>query len=469
MVDDSSTPPAAASAPAAKVYYEGCPGCAMERKKESNKGVPYKELLLVGVINTRSRYETCMLLKEKKTLGFMPGFSVSTAWGLGVIIGPAIGGYLAQIFSLWTVSDRKYGGLSFSSKDVGQVLTVAGASLTVYQLFVYRWVDKIFGPIHSTRVAAPQEQRGAANGIATTAMSLFKAAAPAAGGVIFSWAQKRQHAAFFPGKHSVLATVKIAMLFCIIGLFNYCIKEIYAIWPCCDLYLQALSPWDTAKSDTLNRSRQKCVLVENGGTARVGGSDLAHLVRAYHKSLSLELLRDRGASPPSEAEKWRWEAMDVFGLIPWWCSPYSKFSSPPAVTELAPSPSTIAFAPVSTAITNQSLLHPVTCQARLLACWPSRARAPATEAPHERVRVQAPGALWSWLAGDCAALSLASGWASERASCGVSTREPELIGRAPPCWAAEQLGRAHAAPAVLLDRARWQLACSEAQEAEIKF
>ncbi|GJM88081.1 hypothetical protein PR202_ga04105 [Eleusine coracana subsp. coracana] len=79
----------------------------------------------------------------------------------------------------------------------------------------------------------------------------------------------------------------------------------------CDLYLQALSPWDTAKSDTLNRSRQKCVLVENGGTARVGGSDLAHLVRAYHKSLSLELLRDRGASPPSEAEKWRWEAMDV--------------------------------------------------------------------------------------------------------------------------------------------------------------
>ncbi|GJM88080.1 hypothetical protein PR202_ga04104 [Eleusine coracana subsp. coracana] len=297
MVDDSSTPPAAASAPAAKVYYEGCPGCAMERKKESNKGVPYKELLLVGVITLAAgasyllgrgfasifwgmvadrigrkpviafsifsviifntlfglSVKYWMAITTRFLLGALNGFLgpikaysvevcrseqaalglsvVSTAWGLGVIIGPAIGGYLAQIFSLWTVSDRKYGGLSFSSKDVGQVLTVAGASLTVYQLFVYRWVDKIFGPIHSTRVAAPQEQRGAANGIATTAMSLFKAAAPAAGGVIFSWAQKRQHAAFFPGKHSVLATVKIAMLFCIIGLFNYCIKEIYAIWP----------------------------------------------------------------------------------------------------------------------------------------------------------------------------------------------------------------------------------------------
>nr|CBX25238.1 hypothetical_protein [Oryza brachyantha] len=126
----------------------------------------------------------------------------------------------SEIFSLWTVSDRKYGGLSFSSKDVGQVLAVAGASLLVYQLFIYRWVDKILGPINSTRIAsalsipiiaaypfmthlsgirlgvslyiaamvksvlAPQGQRGAANGIATTAMSLFKAVAPAGAGVL---------------------------------------------------------------------------------------------------------------------------------------------------------------------------------------------------------------------------------------------------------------------------------------------
>jgi hypothetical protein len=33
---------------------------------------------------------------------------------------------LKQILSLWTVSDRKYGGLSFSSKEIGQVLAIAG-------------------------------------------------------------------------------------------------------------------------------------------------------------------------------------------------------------------------------------------------------------------------------------------------------------------------------------------------------
>ncbi|KAM0843219.1 hypothetical protein ACQ4PT_057857 [Festuca glaucescens] len=166
----------------------------------------------------------------------------------------------SEIFSLWTVSDRKYGGLSFSSKDVGQVLTVAGACLLVYQLFVYRWLDKILGTINSTRIASalsipiiaaypfmthlsgirlgvvlyiaamfksslaitrvsgtsllqnnvvPQGQRGAANGIATTFMSLFKSVAPAGAGIIFSWAQKRQHAAFFPGDQMVFLLLNL--------------------------------------------------------------------------------------------------------------------------------------------------------------------------------------------------------------------------------------------------------------------
>ncbi|TVT99580.1 hypothetical protein EJB05_55008, partial [Eragrostis curvula] len=307
---------------------------------------------LNGILAPIKAYSIEVCRDEHQALGLS---IVSTAWGLGVIIGPAIGGYLAQpvkqyphlfheksafgrqkmtlfrigiyifiihrvskqetlhkhkglagivettegvntqeskelpkeslfknwplmssiltysvfslhdtayseIFSLWTVSDRKFGGLSFSSKDVGQVLTVAGASLLVYQLFVYRWVHKILGPIYSTRVAAalsipiiaaypfmtrlsglrlgaalysasmiksvlaitittgisllqnnavPQEQRGAANGIATTAMSLFKAVAPAAAGVIFSWSQKRQHAAFFPGDQMVFLLLNL--------------------------------------------------------------------------------------------------------------------------------------------------------------------------------------------------------------------------------------------------------------------
>uniref|UniRef100_A0A0E0F292 Major facilitator superfamily (MFS) profile domain-containing protein n=1 Tax=Oryza meridionalis TaxID=40149 RepID=A0A0E0F292_9ORYZ len=424
--------PLMAEPPATKVYHDGCPGCAMEQRKEELKGIPYREFLFVAITTLASSLPISSLFpflyfmirdlhvaRTEEDIGFYAGFLgasymigrgfasilwgmvadrigrkpviifsilavivfntlfglsvkywmavttrfllgalngllapikaysievcraehqalglsiVSTAWGIGLVVGPAIGGYLAQpvkqyphlfheksifgrfpyllpclcislfallvlisciwlpetlhkhkgletgveaaeasttqgsaeshkkslfrnwplmssiitycvfslhdtayseIFSLWTVSDRKYGGLSFSSKDVGQVLAVAGASLLVYQLFIYRWVDTVLGPINSTRIASvlsipiiaaypfmthlsgirlgaalysaamiksvlaitiitgtsllqnkavPQGQRGAANGIATTAMSLFKAVAPAGAG-----------------------------------------------------------------------------------------------------------------------------------------------------------------------------------------------------------------------------------------------------------------------------------------------
>ncbi|AQK57211.1 carbohydrate transporter/ sugar porter/ transporter isoform 2 [Zea mays] len=159
-----------------------------------------------------------------------------------------------EVFSLWAESDKKYGGLSLSSEDVGQVLAVTGASLLVYQLFLYPSINKVLGPIKSSRVAAilcipilfaypymtylsepglsivlniasviknnlgvtiitgtfilqnnavPQDQRGAANGLSMTGMSFFKALAPAGAGIVFSWAQKRQHAFFFPGDQMV--------------------------------------------------------------------------------------------------------------------------------------------------------------------------------------------------------------------------------------------------------------------------
>uniref|UniRef100_A0A453J3M0 Uncharacterized protein n=1 Tax=Aegilops tauschii subsp. strangulata TaxID=200361 RepID=A0A453J3M0_AEGTS len=60
----------------------------------------------------------------------------------------------SEIFSLWAVSDKKYGGLSFSSKDVGQVLAASGAGLLLYQIFVYRHVHKYLGSIISSRIAA---------------------------------------------------------------------------------------------------------------------------------------------------------------------------------------------------------------------------------------------------------------------------------------------------------------------------
>ncbi|XP_037421469.1 protein ZINC INDUCED FACILITATOR-LIKE 1-like isoform X2 [Triticum dicoccoides] len=168
-----------------------------------------------------------------------------------------------EVFSLWAESERKYGGLSLSSEDVGQTLAITGASLLVYQLFMYPSIIQVLGPIKSSQIAAvlcipilfaypymtylsgpglsivlniasviknnlgvtiitgtfilqnnavPQNQRGAANGLAMTGMSFFKAVAPAGAGIVFSWAQKRQHAFFFPGDQMVFFLLNIIEL-----------------------------------------------------------------------------------------------------------------------------------------------------------------------------------------------------------------------------------------------------------------
>ncbi|KAK3118330.1 hypothetical protein QOZ80_9BG0697340 [Eleusine coracana subsp. coracana] len=180
-------------------------------------------------------------------------------------------GAYSEILSLWAVSDRNYGGLSFSSEDIGQVLAMAGASLLVYQLLIYRWVHKILGTLNSSRVASVvsilvlatypfmtylhgvklcfalysaavmksalaitittgisllqnnsvcQEQRGTANGISTTAMSFFKATAPIGAGAIFSWTQKRQDEAFLPGDQVVFAVLILLELLGFISTFE---------------------------------------------------------------------------------------------------------------------------------------------------------------------------------------------------------------------------------------------------------
>ncbi|XP_064968116.1 probable peptide/nitrate transporter At3g43790 isoform X3 [Musa acuminata AAA Group] len=155
----------------------------------------------------------------------------------------------SEIFSLWSVSNKKYGGLSFSSQEVGMVLAISGISLLVYQLVLFPHIEKHLGPINLTRAVAAllipllasypfmtklsgfilklsvncasslrsifsstitvglnilqnnavsQHQRGAANGMAVTALSLFKAFAPAGAGILFSWAQNHQGVSILP-------------------------------------------------------------------------------------------------------------------------------------------------------------------------------------------------------------------------------------------------------------------------------
>ncbi|XP_058108923.1 protein ZINC INDUCED FACILITATOR-LIKE 1-like [Magnolia sinica] len=168
-----------------------------------------------------------------------------------------------EIFSLWAVSDRKYGGLSYSSQDVGTVLAFSGCGLLLFQLFLYPMVEKILGPIMVSRLAGiisipllssypliallsgislsivlnfasllknvfsvtivtgifllqnnavPQHQRGAANGLSMTIMSIFKAIGPAAGGALFAWAQKHQDSMFLPGDQIVFFVLNVVML-----------------------------------------------------------------------------------------------------------------------------------------------------------------------------------------------------------------------------------------------------------------
>lgn len=177
----------------------------------------------------------------------------------------------SEIFSLWAVSSRKLGGLSFSTSDVGEVLSVTGFGMLLFQLFLYTWIESMLGAILVSRIGAvitipllssypfiaklsgpvlllvlnsasllknvlsisittgllviqnravAQEQRGAANGISMSAMSLFKAIGPAAGGSLLSWAQGRQHAEFLPGVHMVFFILNVVEIVGLIMTFK---------------------------------------------------------------------------------------------------------------------------------------------------------------------------------------------------------------------------------------------------------
>ncbi|XVF02077.1 hypothetical protein REPUB_Repub04eG0145100 [Reevesia pubescens] len=69
-----------------------------------------------------------------------------------------------EIFSLWVVSDKKYGGLSFSSQYVGEVLAISGISIPFHvammifsftvSTYVVSTIRKDLGPLMVTRLSA---------------------------------------------------------------------------------------------------------------------------------------------------------------------------------------------------------------------------------------------------------------------------------------------------------------------------
>uniref|UniRef100_A0A804LUQ9 Major facilitator superfamily (MFS) profile domain-containing protein n=1 Tax=Zea mays TaxID=4577 RepID=A0A804LUQ9_MAIZE len=161
-----------------------------------------------------------------------------------------------ETFSLWAVSSRKFRGLSLTSQDVGIVLAVSGIGVLVYQLAVYPFIVKYFGPVRPLRpsvvlsilvlamypfmaklqglelklliniasllenVFSTQEHRGIANGISVTLMSLFKGVAPAAAGILFSWTQKHMTGLLLPGDQILFLVINSVSIIGLIFTFK---------------------------------------------------------------------------------------------------------------------------------------------------------------------------------------------------------------------------------------------------------
>ncbi|KAJ7542606.1 hypothetical protein O6H91_09G002600 [Diphasiastrum complanatum] len=172
-----------------------------------------------------------------------------------------------EIFSLWAVSPQRTGGLSLTSSGVGKVLAISGVCVLFFQMVLFPPVSNFLGPIGVARGASmlsipllaaypyistlnvswswaaiiiasilksalsvavytaayllmnnsvTQDQRGAANGLSMSAMSISVAVGPAGGGALFAWSQTRLDAAFLPGEQIVFFFVgMLALVTCI--------------------------------------------------------------------------------------------------------------------------------------------------------------------------------------------------------------------------------------------------------------
>ncbi|CAM6033384.1 unnamed protein product, partial [Sphagnum compactum] len=177
----------------------------------------------------------------------------------------------SEIFSLWCVTPKSTGGLNFTTDNVGKVLGISGFALMVFQILIFPHLANFLGPIMTTRVPAvlsvplilaypgitilhgwvlwvilnlasivktffsmmilnasfillnnsvPQEERGVANGVSMTVVSIFKAIGPAVGGSLFAWGQKRQDAYILPGNDMVFVALAVIAIIGYISTFE---------------------------------------------------------------------------------------------------------------------------------------------------------------------------------------------------------------------------------------------------------
>ncbi|XP_063940830.1 protein ZINC INDUCED FACILITATOR-LIKE 1 isoform X3 [Daucus carota subsp. sativus] len=203
------------------------------------------ESLRISSVDSVGNLESALLVSEASEYtheekGSNPKGSLFTNWPLmsSIIVYCVFSLHdmaYAEIFSLWAVSPRRLGGLSFSTEDVGEVLVISGLALLFFQIFLYPLLEKKLGCIMTSRISAvlsiplltsysyiamlsgillnisincasalknilsefivtglftlqnravDQHRRGAANGISMALMSLSKAVGPAIGGAL---------------------------------------------------------------------------------------------------------------------------------------------------------------------------------------------------------------------------------------------------------------------------------------------
>ncbi|KAL0647929.1 hypothetical protein Bca4012_046220 [Brassica carinata] len=141
----------------------------------------------------------------------------------------------SEIFALWANSPSKFGGLGYSTNHVGTVLTISGPPISSSretagtsapypssrgtddtcpdELYLYSSsVSAITGMLILQNRAVDQHQRGAANGLAMTSMSLFKTVAPVVSGFLFSWSEERQNASFLPGPQMLFFFLNVIVI-----------------------------------------------------------------------------------------------------------------------------------------------------------------------------------------------------------------------------------------------------------------
>ncbi|KAH7441565.1 hypothetical protein KP509_03G043700 [Ceratopteris richardii] len=291
-----------------------------------------------GILGAMKAYSSEICSKENQASGVS---MLTTTWAVGLILGPAIGGYLTQeslhnhklkpkinvmdpsayleiekleddtsvmsnlkiekdpplwknisaltamyiycvwglhsmayseMFSWWAVSSEHLGGLGFSTSQVADVLAIAGTIFFLFQLFLTPRLTKFFGALRMVQVPAAltiiltslyplfskldgvqlwcvlvlsqslklilsacvdvgssllindsvtSRQRGLANGVSTSIMSLCKAFGPSIAGFIFSMGQVRIDASFLPGMWMVFGSVSILALVAAVPSFGH--------------------------------------------------------------------------------------------------------------------------------------------------------------------------------------------------------------------------------------------------------